>query len=110
VNHPSWLPPKQVWPVYFVVVLAVIGLLTLVLHLVTDDDQKSRQKAVGSYIDTRGQQGPCRPVSAALMVAGTPLRSPPRRPTPRLPAGHLLVPPLPRPPVPWRYVSRSAVQ
>jgi hypothetical protein len=58
VNHPSWLPRKQVWPVYFVVVLAVIGLLTLVLQLVTGDDQKSRQKTVDQRLRAICEQNP----------------------------------------------------
>jgi hypothetical protein len=58
VNHPSWLPRKQVWPVSFVAVLAAVGLLVVVLQLVADDDQKSRQKTVDQRLQAICERNP----------------------------------------------------
>lgn len=46
MNQPSWLPRKQKWPVYFVVVLAIVVLAGAVLRLVLGGGEQERQQSL----------------------------------------------------------------
>ncbi|MFD9700269.1 hypothetical protein [Lentzea sp. NPDC059081] len=46
MSHPSWLPRKQKWPVYFVVALAVVVLAGAALRLLLGGGEQERQQSL----------------------------------------------------------------
>ncbi|MBP2334567.1 hypothetical protein JOF41_000745 [Saccharothrix coeruleofusca] len=67
MNHPSWLPRKQRWPVYFVVVLALVVLAGTLLRILLDGGEQERLRSVDERLRSVCERDPALTEVSALV-------------------------------------------